>query len=271
MALNAVKLSADEIESPADSSDARVSAAPGPVAKLAVVVPTLREAQNIRLLLNRIRGSLDPLGVAYEVIVVDDDSRDGIDTIVQEIAGADPRVRLLVRTGERGLGGAVLHGWKHTAADVLGVIDADLQHPPELLPQLWKAAEAGNDVVLASRYAPLGGLSNWHPARHLLSCMAIWLTYPLQKPGIYVKDPMAGFFLVRRSCLRDVDMHTEGFKILLEILVRADVRSVVEIPFTFGPRHAGTSKANLKVGLHYFALLYRLWKSRAPARSPVSE
>src|SRR5882672_2083363 len=271
MPTKAVRLAADEIESSADIPDVRVSAAPRPVAKLAIVVPTLCEAENIRVLLDRIRQSLDPLGFAYEVIVVDDDSRDGIATIVQEIAASDPRVRLSVRTGERSLGGAVLHGWRHTDAEILAVIDADLQHPPELLPELWKAVEAGNDVVLASRYAPKGGLKNWHPARHLLSCMAIWLTYPLQKPGIYVKDPMAGFFLVRRSCLRDMDMHTEGFKILLEILVRADVRSVVEIPFTFGPRHAGTSKANLKVGLHYFALLYRLWKSRAPARSPVSE
>jgi dolichol-phosphate mannosyltransferase len=262
MSINAVKLAADETESPPNIQGVGVSAARRAVAKLAVVVPTLCEAENIRVLLDRIRQSLDPLGFPYEIIVVDDDSRDGIDTIVQEIAEGDPRVRLLVRTGERGLGGAVLHGWKHTDEDVLGVIDADLQHPPELLPQLWKAAEAGNDVVLASRYVPQGGLRNWHPARHLLSCMAIWMTYPLQKPGIYVKDPMAGFFLVRRSCLRDVDVHTEGFKILLEILVRANVRSVVEIPFTFGPRRAGTSKANLKVGLDYFALLYRLWKSR---------
>jgi dolichol-phosphate mannosyltransferase len=262
MALHAVKLTADEIESPADNKDARVSGAPKPVAKLAIVVPTLREADNIRTVLDRIRQSLDPLGFPYELIVVDDDSRDGIDTIVQEIAEADPRVRLLIRKGERGLGGAVLYGWRHTDADVLGVIDADLQHPPELLPQLWKATEAGNDVVLASRYAPRGGLDNWHPARHLLSRMAIWLTYPLQKSGIYVRDPMAGFFMVKRSCLKDVELHNQGFKILLEILVRGKVRSVVEVPFTFGQRRAGTSKANLSVGLDYFALLYRLWKSR---------
>jgi dolichol-phosphate mannosyltransferase len=262
MPLHAVKLTADEIESPADNTDVCVSGAPKSAAKLAIVVPTLREADNIRTVLDRIRQSLDPLGFPYEVIVVDDDSRDGIDIIVQEIAATDPRVRLLVRTGERGLGGAVLYGWRHTDADVLGVIDADLQHPPELLPQLWKAADAGKDVVLASRYAPQGGLDNWHPARHLLSRMAIWLTYPLQKPGIQVKDPMAGFFMVRRSCLKNIELHNRGFKILLEILVRGNVGSVTEVPFTFGQRRAGTSKANLSVGLDYFALLYRLWKNR---------
>ncbi len=262
MSINAVKLAAPDIESPADIQNIPAAAVPRPVAKLAIVVPTLCEAENIRVLLERIRESLDPLGFPYELIVVDDDSRDGIDTIVQEIAEADPRIRLLTRTGQRSLGRAVLHGWSQTDAEILGVIDADLQHPPELLPELWKAIESGNDVVLASRYAPRGGLNNWHPARHLLSCMAIWLTYPLQKPGIPVKDPMAGFFMVRRSCLRDVDLQGQGFKILLEILVRANVRSVAEIPFTFGPRRAGASKASLRVGLDYISLLYRLWRKR---------
>ena len=262
MSANAVKLTAEEIDSSADRQTLSVSDAPKAAAKLALVVPTLREAENIRTVLDRIRQSLDPLGFAYEILVVDDDSRDGIDTIVQEIAATDPRVRLLIRTGERGLGGAVLYGWKHTDAEVLGVIDADLQHPPELLPELWKASEAGSDVVLASRYAPQGGLDNWHPARHLLSRIAIWMTYPLQKPGLQVKDPMAGFFMVRRSCLKEIELHNRGFKILLEILVRGKVQSVREVPFTFGPRRAGISKANLAVGLDYFALLYRLWKNR---------
>ncbi len=262
MSLHAVKLTAEETASPADNKDAPVSVTPRPVAKLALVVPTLREADNIRAVLDRIRQSLDPLGFAYEILVVDDDSGDGIDSILQEITKQDPRVRLLVRKGERGLGGAVLYGWKHTDAEILGVIDADLQHPPELLPRLWEALDGGRDVVLASRYAPQGGLDHWHPARHLLSKMAIWLTYPLQKRNIRVKDPMAGFFLVRRSCLKNIELHNRGFKILLEILVRGNVRSVSEIPFTFGPRRAGASKANIRVGLDYFGLLFRLWTSR---------
>jgi dolichol-phosphate mannosyltransferase len=262
MSLHAVKLTAEEIDSPADNKGAPATPVPKPAAKLALVVPTLREAENIRAVLDRIRGTLDPLGFDYEILVVDDDSGDGIEPIVQQIAESDPRVRLLVRKGERGLGGAVLYGWKHTDAEVLGVIDADLQHPPELLPKLWAAMDAGNDVVLASRYAPQGGLDSWHPARHLLSRAAIWLTYPLQRRHIRVKDPMAGFFMVRRSCLNNVALHNRGFKILLEILVRGNVQSVSEIPFTFGPRRAGTSKANIRVGLDYFGLLVRLWRSR---------
>ena len=259
---SAVKPTTEEIESPADNQSARLSVAAQRAANLAIVVPTLREAENIRTVLHRIRQTLDPLGFAYEILIVDDDSCDGIEPIVQEISAEDPRIRLFVRKGERGLGGAVLHGWRHTNADVLGVIDADLQHPPELLTKLWEAAQSGTDVVLASRYAPEGGLENWHPARHLLSRMAIWLTYPLQKPGLRVQDPMAGFFMVRRACLDGVELHNRGFKILLEILVRGKVRSVREIPFTFGPRRGGVSKANLGVGLDYFRLLYRLWRSR---------
>ena len=253
---------ADQVKTCVEGSELFVSATPRTTSKLALVVPTLREAGNIRVLLDRIRQSLDPLGIPYEVIVVDDDSRDGIETIVQEISASDPRVNLLVRKAERSLAGAVIYGWSQTDAEILGVIDADLQHPPELLPELWKAMEDGKDVVLASRYARHGGLPNWHPARHLLSTMAIWLTYPLQKPGIQVKDPMAGFFMVRRSCLQNVSLHGRGFKILLEILIRANVRSVAEIPFTFGSRYAGTSKASLKVGFDYLALLYTLWANR---------
>src|SRR5882672_8425816 len=144
MSLHAVKLTAEKIESPADNK-ARALETPRPVAKLALVVPTLREADNIRTVLDRIRQSLDPLGFAYEILVVDDDSGDGIESIVQEISRDDSRVRLLLREGERGLGGAVLYGWRHTDAEVLGVIDADLQHPPELLPRLWAALDGGRD------------------------------------------------------------------------------------------------------------------------------
>jgi dolichol-phosphate mannosyltransferase len=229
-------------------------------AKLALVLPTLHEAGNIKAVLQRVRSSLDPLGIPYEVIVVDDDSQDGTSEIVHEISESDPRVRLLVRSNARGLGGAVVHGWERSQAEIVGVIDADLQHPPELLPQLWKAIEAGADLALASRYAAPGGLRDWNLVRRGLSRMAIWLTQPLQKPEIRVQDPMTGFFLVRRACIRDIALETQGFKILLEILVRGEVRSAVEIPFSFGLRKAGSSKAGIKEGLDYIFLLGRLWR-----------
>jgi dolichol-phosphate mannosyltransferase len=239
----------------------RVSQNTRGTAKLALVIPTLCEADNIQVLLERIQKSLEPLNIPYELIVVDDDSRDGIEGLVQEVACKDERVRLLVRTGVRGLAGAVIHGWAHSDADILGVIDADLQHPPELLPQLWQALE-GNDVVLASRYAPQGSRKNWNRFRHLISQIAIWMTLPLQRPNIRVMDPMSGFFLVRRNAIRGLRLHPTGFKILLEILVSGDIRSAKEVPFSFGHRYKGKSKAGLKVGLEYILLLAKLRKKR---------
>lgn len=227
-------------------------------ARLALVVPTLHEAANIRTVLERIRKSLDPLAIPYELIVVDDNSQDGTAAIVEQIGQSDPRVRLLVRTGARGLGGAVVHGWERSDAEIVGVIDADTQHPPELLPQLWKAMEAGTDLALASRYATQGGSQDWNAMRRGLSRLAIWLTLPFQKAAIRVQDPMSGFFLLRRCCIRDLEIETQGFKILLEILVRGKVDSVAEVPFSFGRRKAGSSKAGIKEGLDYLFLLGRL-------------
>src|SRR5690348_2484272 len=168
---------------------------------LALVIPTLHEAANIRTVLERISASLDPMGLPYELIVVDDDSQDGTESIVRGISARDARVRLLVRHGQHGLAGAICDGWKCSQADVLGVIDADLQHPPEVLPQLWEKMQAGCDLAVASRYAAAGSMRSWNPLRRALSELGVFLAKPLQKRAIQVKDPLSGFFLVRRSCL----------------------------------------------------------------------
>ena len=222
--------------------------------KLGLVIPTLNEAGNIAAALQRARASLDPLGVSYDVTVVDDDSGDGTAEVVQEIAAQDPRVKMLVRRGERGLAGAVIYGWQHTDAELLAVMDADLQHPPELL----KAMQQGYDIAVASRYVAEDAVRGWNPARRLVSLLGTWVTLPLQKRNIRIKDPLSGFFVVRRSCIAGIPLHSQGFKILLEILVRGRVRSAAEIPFLFGVRYAGKSKASLKVALDYFSLLGRL-------------
>jgi len=238
-------------------------------AKLALVIPTLHEAGNIASLLRIVRQSLDACLVPCEVIVVDDESGDGIEEIVSGISAEDPRVRLIVRHGERGLAGAVLRGWAETNATHLGVMDADLQHPPEVLPQLWAAMVAGADLAIGSRYARGGSLGEWNAWRHLISRMAIWMTLPVQRAGLRARDPMSGFFIVRRDCLDGITLQTTGFKILLEILARAKLRSVVEVPFTFGRRSAGNSKAGPGVALDYLRLLLRLCqqKGRTPSRA----
>jgi dolichol-phosphate mannosyltransferase len=230
--------------------------------RLALVIPTLREAENIGGLLVHIRSVLEPLRIEYEILVVDDDSRDGTEEIVSAISQKDPRVRLLVRKGERGLSGAVLYGWRQTDAAILGVMDADLQHPPELLPALIAAIFAGNDLAIGSRYTAGGELGAWNPVRKLLSVAAIWATWPIQRAGIRAHDPMTGFFLVRRECIDGIAFQPSGFKLLLEILVRGRLRSVAEVPLAFGSRHRGASKANFKVGWDYAKLLGRLYWER---------
>lgn len=230
--------------------------------KLALIIPTLCEAENIAGLLFSVRRALDPTGIAYEIVVVDDDSRDGTAEQVSSISDEDPRVRLLVRRGERGLSGAILYGWQHTDAGILGVMDADLQHPPELLPELLEGILAGNDMVIGSRYTSGGELGEWNWLRKFLSAAAVWVTWPLQKRRCRASDPMSGFFMLRRHCLGRVRFQNTGFKLLLEILVRGRIRSVEEVPFVFGLRYRGASKANLKVGWDYAVLLARLYFDR---------
>jgi dolichol-phosphate mannosyltransferase len=253
-------------------------AEPGETAhlKLALVIPTLCEAGNICSLLDHVRSVLDPLGIPYEILVVDDDSCDGTAEVVRAIAEQDSRVRLLVRKGERGLSGAILHGWQRTDAAVLGVMDADLQHPPELLPELLSAILDDRDIVIGSRYTPGGQLGQWNPTRKILSAAAVWVTWPLQKHRLRAKDPMSGFFMVRRHCLDKIRFRQSGFKLLLEILVRGRIKSIEEIPFAFGRRYRGASKANFKVAADYALLLarlyvgkYKFWSHATPVESEL--
>jgi dolichol-phosphate mannosyltransferase len=256
----------DPSYTPADGAAARslplTSTEPCVREKLALVIPTLREAENIRGLLDHVRSVLNPLGCSYEILVVDDDSRDGTEEIVASISLEDPRVRLLVRKGERGLSGAILHGWRNTDAEILGVMDADLQHPPELLPALLGPALAGCDLVIGSRYTEGGRLGDWNLARKLFSAAAVWATWPIQRAGMRAKDPMSGYFLVRRSGLEQIRFQPSGFKLLLEILVRGRIHAVKEVPFAFGSRYRGASKANFKVAVDYARLLARLYAER---------
>jgi dolichol-phosphate mannosyltransferase len=231
--------------------------APDSRSQFALVIPTLNEAENIRPLLNRIHASLEPLAVPYEIIIVDDGSKDGTQEVAYACSAADPRVRLLIRNNEKGLAGAVIHGWRHTNAEFLGVIDADLQHPPEVLPALLAGIQSGADLAVGSRYTEQTSVPGWSFFRQAVSRFSTWVTLPFQR-RVRVKDPMSGFFVLRRECIEGVRLQPEGFKILLEILVRGRIRSVVEVPFQFGLRHAGKSKADLRVAFHYFFLLGKL-------------
>jgi len=138
------------------------------------------------------------------------------------------------------------------------VIDADLQHPPELLPELLRAAQQ-SDVVIASRYAQNHGTKGWNPLRAAVSRLSTLVAAPLiSKKNLRVTDPMSGFFIIHRRCIEGLTFQTTGFKLLLEILVRGRIQTAGEVPYRFGLRQTGRSKADATVALHYLHLLSRL-------------
>lgn len=238
---------------------------------LSVIVPTRNEAGNIRPLLARLEDALR--GIAAEVLVVDD-SDDATPEIARQVA---TRSALAIRVharpaGQRpgGLGGAVLAGLSEALGPVCAVMDADLQHPPELLGTLLRVSRTGVDFVVASRYVDGGeheGLGGWY--RRAVSTLATWAAKWVLRPELAgISDPMSGFFLVRRSCLDLASLHPQGFKLLLELLVHNPQATVAEVPFTFDVRHSGASKAGLSEGLTYLRRLaeFRTQARRAPQR-----
>lgn len=257
------------VEAEAKQDTSRSELLPVSAEKIALVIPTLREAESLRVVLGRVCAALEATAAPFEVLVVDDDSQDGTEELVSRMSREDDRIRLLVRQGERGLSGAILHGWQHTDAEILAVMDADLQHPPNMLPELIKAMHQGHDMVVGSRYACGGRLGEWNPVRKFISAAAVWVTLPIQRRSLRVCDPMSGFFMVRRRCIKNLMFQPTGFKLLLEILVRGNLKSVCEVPFSFGNRVAGKSKASLKVAWDYLQLLVRLYTIRFAGSAPV--
>jgi dolichol-phosphate mannosyltransferase len=234
------------------------SAGTGP--RLSLVVPTRNEAGTIDAFVLEATAVLErALPGEYEIIVVDDDSRDETWRRALALRGRYPALRVLRRLDETGLGSAVVRGWQLARAPVLGVIDADLQHPPEVCAQLWAEMARGADLALASRHVPGGGVSEWSLARRILSRGAQLLGL-IVLPGVLgrVSDPMSGYFFVRRSAIAARRLRPAGYKILVEVLARGGVRWISEVGYVFRERAIGSSKATLGVYLAYLVQLARL-------------
>jgi dolichol-phosphate mannosyltransferase len=215
---------------------------------LSVVVPTYNEIENVGTLVERVTAALT--GVDFELLFVDD-STDGTDRVLVELSRSSPRLRVVHRTDGRGLASAVSDGIALATGDVVCVLDADLQHPPEALHALIDALDRTRaDLAIGSRYVP-GGSYDFTLARRIISRIATALAWLLLRRARSVSDPLSGFFAFRRSVLDGVCLRPIGFKILLEILVRGHLARVVEVPYRFGARGAGTSKLTQAQNFEY--------------------
>lgn len=251
------KFSEALVPTPSDSSAYRDQTQ----SAIAVVVATRNEMGNIEPLLSRIHQATR--GMEIEVVFVDD-STDDTPQIIRDLQDRFPfPITLIARPPEgrgNGLGGAVVEGMRIARAPWVCVMDGDLQHPPELIPQIVRhAEESESDIVVGSRLAPGGDVSSLGRSRTLVSqllAMTARVTFPVRLRKI--TDPLSGFFLVRRAALNLDALHPDGFKILLEILIRCPDLRVSEVPIHFGYRHTGESKASVREVLRFSKLMLRL-------------
>ena len=235
-----------------------------------VIVPTRHEAGNVAVLAHTLSVLLSP-SWAWQLIFVDDSDDETVD-VLASLAAEDDHITFIHRApGERdgGLSGAVLCGLAASDSRFVAVMDADLQHPPAVLPSLLAPLGAGSaDIVVATRYregGSPGGLAG--PGRRAVSAGARRLVH-LLLPGVRsVSDPLGGLFAFDRSVVAGIDLRPSGFKILLEVLARGHWQAVAEVPYEFAPRLEGASKAGLREGLRFLRHLTRL--VGAPVAPPV--
>ena len=242
--------------------DPPVAVVPWLPPQLTVIVPTFNERDNIGLLYDNLAKALGD--TPFEMIVVDDNSPDGTAAAVKALSRIHPNVRCLQRIGRRGLSSACIEGISASAAPYFAVMDADHQHDEKILPQMLVKAMAGDDIVVATRYAEGGSTGEgFSSARQAGSELATKLSGFLT--GTNLSDPMSGFFLMRREVFDEVapNLSDDGFKILLDIIVSAmrfrkvngQALSIGEVPYEFRQRLAGTSKMSPLIVVQFLGLL----------------
>ena len=215
---------------------------------LSIVIPTYNEAGSIPLLTERLHAAL--AGREWELIVVDDGSPDGTADIAAALAPRIP-VRVVRRAGKAGLASAVVAGFEAAGGDVLLVMDADLSHPPEVVPALADAIANGADLAVGSRYVKGGGVMDWPLKRRVVSRIACLMGNAL----VPVRDATSGFFALRRPVIDGVRLNPIGFKIGFEVIARGHYKKVVEVPYTFRDRELGSSKFGRREIVQYVVQL----------------
>ena len=228
--------------------------------RFSLVVPTYNEGNNIKNLVGRLNQLLEnALGDAYELIVVDDNSPDRTWEIALGLVKHYPALKVMRRTRERGLSTAVIRGWQAARGDVLGVIDGDLQHPPDVLLTLLEHIESGADLAVGSRHIEGGGVSSWSFVRRFLSrgAQVLGLIFAPDVLG-RVSDPMSGYFVLRRQSIAGRTLNPVGYKILLEVIGRGRIRAIAEVGYVFQERADGKSKVTSTHYVDYIRHLLQL-------------
>jgi dolichol-phosphate mannosyltransferase len=231
--------------------------------EITVVTPTFNEAGNVERFLRSVTEALR--GIEHEIVIVDDDSPDQTWQVAQKFCATYPTLRVLRRQAQRSLSGSVMDGFSMATGNIVACIDADLQHDPFILPKLLEEMRAGADLAIGCRYMPGGGTADWTWLRRSQSWMATRLARAYL--GLRLRDPMSGYFLMWRMDFLRIkrQLSAQGFKILIEIAARLQPQRIVEVPYVFGPRLAGTSKLTAAVALDYLAQLRRLRATASPS------
>ncbi|MEL7332326.1 MAG: glycosyltransferase [Cyanobacteria bacterium J06560_2] len=225
-----------------------------------LIIPTYKESGNVAKIVGQLARLLDGfIFEDYELILVDDNSPDFTWKVAQELTMDYPQLRVMRRQTERGLSSAVIRGWQAANGKILGVIDADLQHPPEVLLKLLQSTLDGADLAVASRNVEGGGVSDWSIVRRFLSRGAQVLGL-IVCPAVVgrVSDPMSGYFMVRRSAIAGHTLNPLGYKILLEVIGRGTIGDIAEVGYVFQERESGESKVTWKQYVEYLGHLARL-------------
>jgi dolichol-phosphate mannosyltransferase len=221
---------------------------------MSIILPTYNERENLHILVKKILKILPKA----ELIIVDDNSFDGTGKLADELAKIYP-IKVIHRKKKLGLSTAIVAGFKAAKGSIIGVMDTDLSHPPEMIPKLIKPIIKNKaDFVIGSRIVKGGFVEVWPFHRKFISKIATLMARPLTS----VKDPMSGLFFLKRKVINNINFTSKGYKICLEIIVKGKYRNIIEVPYKFRTRKVGTSKLNYKEHFKYLIDWARLIRYR---------
>jgi len=235
--------------------------------KVSLIVPTFNERENLEELASRVFAAFNVAGVRGEIVLVDDSSPDGTYSKAEELS-KQYEIKIISRPARLSLSSAAIDGFRAATGDIVGVMDADLSHRPESIPDLLAPLIDGeSEMTIGSRHVDGGSIdSSWPISRKIISRVAAMIAKPLTN----IRDPMSGYFFVTREVLRrgEDKLNPAGQKILLDILVNCRPEKITEVPITFAERRMGKSKMSLKTILRYSLQIWNLYNrsGATPAR-----